>query len=386
MVFGEFPVFETDTYTFLADYLPYAHGDGMEHRNSTIMTGTAAVGAAEQRRGIVATAAHEFFHVWNVERIRPASLEPFDFEDANPSAELWLAEGVTSYYENLIMHRVGFSSLAELAEAFGSVVNLVAAGPAARVRSPSEMSRLAPLVDAWRPVDRTNFETTFISYYSGGEALGLALDLALRGRTGPQGARATLDDFMRAMWVAHGRPGGRAPGLVAKPYALRDVRDRLAEVSDRTFADDFVDRYIEGREVPDYARLLAQAGLVLRKRDAGGAWLGEAQFDYSGAGARLTTLAAPDTPLYVAGLDVDDVLVSADGDSMTSPDRLERFLRRRKPGDHVKLAFLRRGEPGAATVPLAEDPRLELLPVESAGGRLGDAERRFRDEWLRSRQ
>ncbi|MBI4477544.1 MAG: M61 family metallopeptidase, partial [Acidobacteria bacterium] len=102
-VFGELPPFETGAYTFLADYLPWADGDGMEHRNSTVLTSSGAIRDARQRQGLLGTVSHEFFHAWNVERIRPRSLEPFNFEDANVSGELWLAEGFTSYYGPLAL-------------------------------------------------------------------------------------------------------------------------------------------------------------------------------------------------------------------------------------------------------------------------------------------
>ena len=98
-VFGEFPPFEPGTYTFLVDYLPWANGDGMEHRNSTVITRRARSPRAVEA---LETIAHEFFHCWNVERIRPASLEPFDSIAPNMSGELWLAEGFTSYYDPLI--------------------------------------------------------------------------------------------------------------------------------------------------------------------------------------------------------------------------------------------------------------------------------------------
>ena len=105
-VFGEYPAFEGNTYTFIADYLPWASGDGMEHRNSTILTQHARR-SATNRLGLLDTVSHEFFHAWNVERIRPRSLEPFNFEDANMSGELWLAEGFTSYYGPLVLQRAG---------------------------------------------------------------------------------------------------------------------------------------------------------------------------------------------------------------------------------------------------------------------------------------
>ena len=131
-------------------------------------------------------------------------------------------------------------------------------------------------------IDETNLPTTFISYYTYGAAIATALDLSLRERSNGQ---ITLDDFMRAMWIAHGKPGGPSPAIIAKPYTLKDARDRLAEVSgDRQFADEFFDRYIEGRELPDYEKLFAGVGLLLRKRNPGTAWVGVLDQTFGGGG------------------------------------------------------------------------------------------------------
>ena len=108
-IFGEFPRYEPGHYTFLADYLPHAVDDGMEHRNSTVLTSTSTLRTG--RRWLLAGVAHEFFHGWNVERIRPRSLEPFDLERANMSGELWLAEGFTQYYGPLTLARAGTAEL-----------------------------------------------------------------------------------------------------------------------------------------------------------------------------------------------------------------------------------------------------------------------------------
>src|SRR6185295_15488002 len=123
-VFGEFPEYEPGYYTFLADYLPYASGDGMEHRNSTVMTANGSIRTA--RQDLLGTVAHEFFHGWNVERIRPRSLEPFDLERANISGELWLAEGFTEYYGPLVLARAGLVDLSSSARTFSGLVDTVA--------------------------------------------------------------------------------------------------------------------------------------------------------------------------------------------------------------------------------------------------------------------
>jgi predicted metalloprotease with PDZ domain len=260
-VFGEFPAFENNTYTFIADYLPGNRSDGMEHRNSTFVTSSRPLAAG--RLDHLGMVAHEFCHAWNVERIRPASLEPFNFEDANVSGELWLAEGFCSYYGTLVLRRSGFLSTNEFARELAAALSGVIAVP--RPRSAVEMSRLAPLVDGAATVDHASLNG-YISYYTWGEALGLGLDLTLRERTD---GRVTLDDYMRALWTRFGRSAAARPGYVTSPYTAADLKATLAEVSgDAAFAADFFERYIEGRDVVEYATLLSRAGFLLRPRSS----------------------------------------------------------------------------------------------------------------------
>jgi predicted metalloprotease with PDZ domain len=376
-VFGEYPEYDTGNYTFLADYMPYDGGDGMEHRNSTVVTGRGPLGNA------LGTASHEFFHCWNVERIRPQGLEPFDFEEANLTDSLWVAEGFTQYYGSLIMGRTGLADVKRTVAGMGSLADAVITGSGRQLRSPVEMSHMAPFVDAARSIDRTNFNTTFISYYTYGGAVALGLDLSLRDKTN---GKLTLDDFMRAMWKAHGKPGGPQPGLVAKPYALADVRDRLAEVTgDRAFAEDFFKRYMAGREVVDYARLFQRAGVVLRKRNPGRAWAGEIAADPTNA-ARIGNLQAPGTPAYDAGLEQDDQLTDVDGKAVASVQEFLGAIAAHKPGDQVKISFKGRAGAKTATITLAEDPALEAVLLEDTGGTPTAEQKAFRSAWLGSKQ
>ena len=371
-VFGEFPEFDTGTYTFLGDYLPWGGGDGMEHRNSTVVAEGASIRG--DVRGVLGTVSHEFFHAWNVERIRPKSLEPFNFEEANISGELWLAEGFTQYYGNLIMARAGLSTPEQTMIDLAMSALDVAGSPGHRFGSAVDMSRMAPFTDAARSNDPTNFAYTFINYYPFGSALALALDLSLRERS--SGA-VTLDDYMRAMWRVHGRPGGPEPGLVGHPYTLTDARDRLAEISDRAFADAFFDRFVEGRQVPDYAPLLLQAGIVVRKRNPGAVWSGVA-VDGSGRVGALQGLAAWGSPAFEAGLEHGDAIVSVDG----APFAADAW-RRRKPGETVALEVRRvDGRTAVLTLTFQEDPRLDARPAESTGLQLSPAQRAFRSAWL----
>jgi predicted metalloprotease with PDZ domain len=380
-VYGEYPAFEGNTYTFIADYLPWADGDGMEHRNSAILTSANSI--RSNRSGLLDTAAHEFFHAWNVERIRPRALEPFDFDEANVSGELWLAEGFTSYYAPLIVLRAGLSRLGDFTDEMASIINSVQMSPGRGLRSAEEMSRLAPFVDAEASIDRTSFDNTYISYYTWGTAIGLGLDLSLRDRT--DGA-VTLDHYMRALWQKHGKPGGKVPGYVDHPYTMADLKNTLASVAgDARFAADFFARFIQGRDVVDYERLLARAGFVLRRVSPGRAFAGQLRLRDEQGRPRVTGAVPVASPAYQAGLERDDVILAVAGMDVASAADFDRAIGGRKPGDQVPLVFERRGQRVTGTLRLAEDPRVEIVRAEDAGQALTQEQRRFRDAWLSSR-
>jgi len=294
----------------------------MEHRNSTSISDPGlSIKTPPGRQRALSTISHEFFHNWNVERIRPVGLEPFDFTRENITCCLWLAEGFTQYYGPLLIARAGLGGNPPVG-AGNAIIN----GPGRTVRSAVQMSEYGPFADAARAVDRTDRSRTFISYYSYGAALALALDLSLREMSN---GRQSLDDYMRLLWTKHGKPGGPAPGLVGKPYSLKDIRDLLAELTgNRQFADEFFDKYIEGRDVPDYAALLRGIGYVLRPARPDAGWIGNAQVQEVPDGLRVGIVptgggdanvfpVAFDTPLYKAGVDEDDVITQIDGQAPT---------------------------------------------------------------------
>ena len=353
----------------------------MEHRNSTVLTSRASL--ADSRVDLLGTASHEFIHVWNVERIRPRSLEPFDFEDANVSAELWLAEGVTSYYDDLLLARAGLIELPALLDDLTAVVSQVVQSPATALRTAEEMSRMAPLVDAASWIDRTNWPNTFISYYVHGAAIGLGFDFAIRAKTA---GRASLDDVMRLLWKAHGKPGGRAPGYVDNPYTAADVRAAIASVAgDDGFAADLMGRYVQGHEVMDYTALLAHAGLVVRSRFPGRASLGVFPVETSAAGLRVDGPTRVGSAAYKAGLAQDDVIRTVNGQAVATPDQLDAALRRARPGDIAAVTVVRRGREVTVRTALDADPRIEIVAAEAVGGTLTPAQVAFRASWLAGR-
>jgi predicted metalloprotease with PDZ domain len=378
-IFGEYPEYEPGYYTFLADYLPYANSDGMEHRNSTVMASRGTIAGA--RLDLLGTVAHEFFHSWNVERIRPRDLEPFDLDRVNMSSELWLAEGFTQYYGPLVLQRAGLVDVRETGQTFTDLVDLVSTGPL--LRSAEEASRMAPFTDGGRPIDRTNWPISVMSYYPFGGAIALALDLSLRERPGSQ---TTLDDFMRVMWRRYGRPGGAREGYVDHPYSMTDAENALAEVSDRAFARGFFARYIQGHDVPDFVRLLDGAGFTVRPVNPGRAWLGDIRFGGAVSSTAIAGLVAKSWPIYTAGLDQDDEIQQLDGARVASANDVNAAVRRHRPGDRIQVSYVdRTGMTKTASITLAEDPHLEVVPVETSGANLTLAQRAFRDRWLGSK-
>lgn len=368
-IFGEAPEFDHGVYTFIADYLPHASGDGMEHRNSTILTRTD--GLYESDFAHLGTLSHEFFHIWNVERLRPAELEPFDFSRANPTPSLWFAEGFTSYYGPLAIRRAGESTPGDYAEKLSQPLNALINLPARHFGGPMDMSLRAAFVDAARTVDPTNNRNTFFSYYPYGAMIALALDLTIRERF----EGLSLDDYMRHLWDTHGR------GEI--PYTHEDLKTALGDVTgDADFATDFFARYIEGSAAPDYESLLAQAGVKLQLANAGDAWLDNAAFDEDADGLVLTRSSLIGAPLYEAGLDRGDQILRVGRFKMDDESDWKRAMERHKPGDTVTIIFRQRGQERQAEITFIEDPTIEVVLFENADLPLSEAQQKFRERWL----
>ena len=367
-VFGDVPDFDFGAYTFLADYLPWVSGDGMEHRNSTVISDTRSFADAEYDQ--LGTLSHEFFHAWNVERLRPAELEPFDFTRANPTPSLWFAEGFTSYYGPLTIRRAGESTVDEFLAEMNGQVGFIQNSPARRYGSPQEMSLRAPFVDAATSIDPTN-PNIFASYYPYGAVIALALDLTLRERF----EGVTLDHYMRRLWQTH--------GATERPYTPDDLRTALAAVTgDARFADEFFAATVSQSGLPDFAPLLAQAGVILRQKDPTRAFAGASRLQIAGTAARLAASPAPGTPLYVAGLDRGDEIVSIGGVAIDSQADWDRVLSTARAGEEADIRFLQRGVEREAVLRFADDPAIEMIRVEAAGGEASPEQLAFRNAWL----
>jgi predicted metalloprotease with PDZ domain len=367
-VFGTTPQYDVRQYTFIADYLPWASGDGMEHRNSTIITSSLPLAGNATR--LLGTASHEYFHSWNVERIRPKSLEPFDFTRANMSGELWFAEGFTSYYGPLFLRRAGITSLTDYAHGLSNSINAVLNDPGRQFASPVGMSEQAPFVDAATFIDPTNEDNTFISYYTWGSVAGLALDLSLRKEFGKP-----LDGYMRMMWTKYGQ--------TEVPYTLQDLQETLVQYAgNKAFADQFFARFITGRDVPDLKALLAQGGLLLRPRNPDKAWFGPVRLDIGAEGGRIDGPTLIGSPMYEAGLDRGDLILTLDGQPLTSDSAFQAVKAAHTPGDAVPVTFRSRGRQTSAYVSMPADNRVEVVTYEEAGMPVTESIQKFRQGWL----
>lgn len=368
-VFGDVPDFDFGTYTFLADYLPYVSGDGMEHRNSTVITDTRSLKEADFDQ--IGTLSHEFFHAWNVERIRPAELEPFDYTRANATPSLWFAEGFTSYYGPLTIRRAGVSDVDKFLKEMGGQLNFVQNASGRRFGSPQEMSLRAPFVDAAAAIDPTN-PNIFVSYYPYGAVIAFGLDLTLRQRF----PGLTLDDYMRRVWADH--------GVSETPYTRADLETALARTTgDAAFARDLFARQVDASELPDFAPLLAQAGILIEPTNPATAWAGAFRFQATG-GAIIAAALAPGAPLYEAGLDRGDQILALGDAEVASPDDWNKAIAALKPGDEVVVRFLQRGVERSAPLRLIADPALRLVRAEAGGGSVTPEQLAFRQAWLGS--
>jgi len=231
-------------------------GGGMEHRYGTVIT-VRAKGLREHWESLEAVAAHEFFHLWNVKRIRPQSLEPIDYVHGNDTRDLWFCEGVTSTYGELALLRAGLISRQAFYAHLGSAMATLQSRPARFFQSVEQSG-----LEAWFEKYNDYFRPErSISYYNKGELLGFLLDLALRHATGNA---AGLDDVMRRLNEDFARPG--------RYYTEEDLRREIVQVAP-SFAglEGFFSDYVRGTRELDYATYLGYAGLEVEYHPAAGA-------------------------------------------------------------------------------------------------------------------
>lgn len=308
-----------ERYTFILHIGKGAGGGGMEHANSTAI----GVPSDEYLPGV---AAHEFFHLWNVKRIRPASLEPVDYTKEQYTRALWFAEGVTSTYGAYTLVRSGIWNKERFYEDLGQQISELEERPANPWQSAEQSS-----LDAWlEKYPLYNRPENSVSYYTKGQVLGDLLDILIRDRTGNS---KSLDDVLRAMNTDFAKQG--------KTYRdSLDVRLTAEKVAGGSF-EDFFQKYVAGTEPFPYQQVLALAGLELRRLEQRRATLGfTASRDSNGA--LLVGDVEGESNAARAGLLAGDAILGWNGGE--APRRLQRWILEQKPGDSLKLRIHREGK------------------------------------------
>ena len=345
-IFGELPY---DNYTFI---LNLRGGGGLEHLNSTALQWQRLGFKPESRyKGFLNLVAHEYFHLWNVKRIRPDALGPFDYETENYTRNLWIAEGGTAYYEAVLLRRAGLISDKELLDTKVSVIKALQNRPGRFETSLEDAS-----FDAWIKYYRQdeNSINNQISYYDKGELVNFLLDIEIRKDS--NGAKS-LDDVMRYLYNEFYKKN--------KNYAPADYQ-KTAEMMAGKSLEDFFSKYVRGTTDIDYNSILGGIGLKLnvegngRKQAYLGATLREAE-------GKLTVSSLPsDTPAYQQGLNTADEIVAIDG-NRASQVFLQSYLSQLKPGDKVKLTIFRFDTLRELEITLGEqsDQNYSIVPVEN---------------------
>ncbi|EKZ97480.1 M61 family metallopeptidase [Cupriavidus metallidurans] len=356
-------------YVFMTMVTTDGYG-GLEHRASTALmcarNDLPARGdseASEGYRTFLGLCSHEYFHTWNVKRIKPAAFVPYQLESETYTPLLWLFEGFTSYYDDLVLVRTGLVTDQQYVEMLGKTWNGVLRGSGRTKQSVADSS-----FDAWTKYYRQdeNAPNAIVSYYTKGSLVALALDLTIREKTR---GRKSLDDIMRALWQRYGRdfyaPGAAQRGVTeAEVYALFDdvtglkLGALLRALTEGTGEIGLVPLFrafgVKAEvQKPDGTAAL---GIKTAKQDG---WVRVSQVLDGGAGQK-------------AGLSAGDLLAAVDG-LRVAPGQLEKLLGRYRAGDRVELHVFRRDELQVLPVTLAREPAVQYKVSVETGKHVGRA-------------
>lgn len=363
-------------YTFLIHVTPFIdEGDGMEHLNSTqvIVRGTPDASSLAEAE---LDAAHEFFHLWNVKRLRPAALGPFDYTKEDYTRSLWFAEGFTQYYSYVFLYRAGLWTRADLLSHLAGEVRQLQQEPGRHLMSAESSSFHAWFYDRAPQMQKTDFANATISYYNKGALLGWLLDLDIREQTGGE---KSLDDVMRSMYQKYYESPAISYYLPGRGYTEQDILEALNAVSGTDFTD-FFRRYVQGTDALPYNQVLASAGLELIASAAPSAApslgiLGQSVDN----GIRIAAV-RPGGAADRAGLSEGDTLIAVDQLSLATNSLTDR-LKMYPPGAVVPFTVQRLGEritipvklgpPAISSYSIAEKPDATQIQVG------------IREDWLK---
>ena len=367
---------EFEEYTFLIHFAADDHsGDGMEHLTSTQIIESGALADAGMYDDTLGTVAHEFFHVWNVKRLRPFELGPWDFTRPVSTRGLWVAEGFTNYYGHLMLRRAGLWDAAKFLRREAQTINGIENAPGSHLMSAVESSLSAPFLDDAPHAQRTNLENTTISYYPKGELIGMVLDLLIRGRT--QG-RASLDDVMRQMYDEfYLKSPSNSYYLHGKGYQVEDLQRVASQVAGFDLSD-FFKEHVHDVEMLPYEEAFGYVGLRLNKTQTKQPYTVGLTVQVDDPQGPMIENVQNDSPAENAGLQAGDEMVELGGKAVTK--EWQGTLASYKSGDAIPVTIRRDRKTIKTKIVLGEPERFEYRIEEKPGATA--AEKALRIAWL----
>jgi predicted metalloprotease with PDZ domain len=355
---------------------------GLEHRSSTALIAKrtdlpwpSMTGTPEGYRRLLGLCSHEYFHAWHVKRIKPAGFVHHDLRSESYTRLLWLFEGFTSYYDDLMLRRAGVLPVSDYLEALAGTISSVMRAPGRRVQSVAQSS-----FDAWIKYYRQdeNSPNSIVSYYAKGALVALALDLTIR--TG-SGGKHSLDDLMRLMWQRFGKHFYGADGRVspaAQGVAEDDMPELIREATGLELSAQ-LRQWVDGTAELPLARLLDSVGvsLTMRRADHAGAALG-IRASEAGSRVKINTVYS-DSPAQRAGVSAGDELVAIDG-LRADLATLKSAVTRKRRGARLELHAFRRDELIRFELEIGEAAESEAKLVLSPAARAGAS--KLRTGWL----
>jgi len=342
-IYGENP---NKHYTFIVHNFERG-GGGLEHLNSTVLGASRNQYNNERGyNGFLDLVAHEYYHLWNVKRLRPVALGPFDYDNEVYTTNLWIAEGFTAYYENKLTHRAGFNDQLTFVNKLAAAVAAVENTPGARVQS-AAMASYDAWIKQYRPDE--NSSNSSISYYSKGEVIGLMMDLAIANAT--KGAKS-LDDVMKAMYLQCKAQG--------KGYTDAEFKAMVEKISGISFTT-FWEKYVTGTEPADYTTYFGYAGVKIKNENEGTSvpYLGVASRKVEGR--MFITAVSRNSAAWTSGLNVNDELININGVPVEAAIERMPELTSKKVGDVVVIKVARDGKLVDFNVTLKANPSIKLV-------------------------
>lgn len=360
-VYGENP---NKHYVFIVHNY-FRGGGGLEHLSSTVLGASRdAYGTPRGYQNFLSLVAHEHFHLWNVKRLRPIALGPFDYDNENYTTDLWIAEGFTAYYEDIILRHANLIDADNYLGVMANDINQVENTPGKKIQSIADASYDA-WIKAYRPTENSNNST--ISYYSKGSVAAMLLDLEI---INDSHTKYSLDDVMRYMYNEYYK-------TLKRGYTDAEFKKGLEKFAGKNL-DDFYKKHVYGVADVDYNKYLGYAGYQLIDEAAGNDEPSLGIMTASSGGKIFVTNVLRDGTAWVDGINVNDEITSVDGTTVTDANNI---LTNKKVGDKLSITVIRDGLSLVFPVTLLKNPlvkyKIETVANPSA------QQLKVRNKWLK---